>query len=170
MRVLGVVASLVVSGMAWGITTDGTMITNVATSTYGSTLGMGFNVTYAVTALTWVANPCLQLQKVGLPVSQASGNTVTYTIWVVNCSCTGSAFNVTVTDRLPDNAAFSGPNGTGWNGGTGGAWWPTNGSNGTTWVAGSPALGQTSTYYLRFTLTLLGPCASAMESYMVTVL
>lgn len=166
---MGLIAGLVWGGAAMGMTTDGTMITNVASSTYGTTSGIGFNVTYSVTALTWVANPCLQLQKTGMPVSQASGNLVTYTIWVVNCSCTGSAFNLSITDRLPDNVGF-GAGGSAWNGGSGGTWFPANGSDNVTWGAGLPGAGQVAPYYLRFSLNLLGPCKSAMESYTVTVL
>ncbi len=165
---MGLVAVLT-AGAAAGMTTDGTMITNVASSTYGSTSGMGFTVTYCVTALTWVANPCLGLQKTGYPVSQASGNSVTYTIWVVNCSCTGSAFNVSITDRLPDNVGF-GAAGAAWNGGSGGTWYPASGADNVNWTVGTPSAGQTAPYYLRFSLNLLGPCKSAMESYTVTVL
>jgi len=163
-------AGLLAAGVARGMTTDGTMITNVATSTYSTTSGMGFTVSYSVTALAWVANPCLGLQKVGLPVMQSSGNTVTYTIWVVNCSCTSSAFNVTVTDRLPDNVAYDAWRGA-WNGGSGGTWTASySPNNASPWTAGNPSAGQTSPFYLRFALNLLGPCASAMETYSVTVL
>jgi len=167
---LAAMGLLVLTGREAGaMTTDGTLITNVACATFMGASGGGFSVTYCATVTTRVDNPCIALQKLANPTVQSSGGTVTYTIWVVNCSCANSAFNVTVTDRLPDNVSFlaSIP---GWNGGTGGNWWPTNGSNGTTWVAGSPGLGQTATYYLRFVLTMLGPCASAMQSYSVTVL
>ena len=164
----GLIAMLAASGPAWGMTTDGTMITNVATSTYSTTSGMGWVVSYSVTALAWVANPCMSLQKTATPASQASGNSVTYTIWVINCSCTSSAFNVTVTDRLPDNAGF-GASGVDWNGGSGGTWYRTYSSDGVAWV-GAASAGQTAPFYLRFALNLLGPCKSAMEAYSVTVL
>lgn len=167
---LAVLGLLAITGKEAGaMTTDGTLITNVACATYMGASGGGFAVSYCATATTRVDNPCIALQKGANPTVQSSGGTVTYTVWVINCSCTNSAFNVTVTDRLPDNVAFlaSIP---GWNGGTGGTWTPSYGSNNTTWGAGSPGGGQTSPYYLRFALNLLGPCASAMQSYSVTVL
>jgi hypothetical protein len=145
---LAAVGLLVITGKeAKAMTTDGTLITNVACATYMGASGGGFSVSYCATATTRVDNPCIALQKQANPTVQSSGGT----------------------DRLPDNVAF-GASIPGWNGGTGGTWTPSYGANNTTWAAGSPGGGQTSPYYLRFALNLLGPCASAMQSYSVTVL
>jgi hypothetical protein len=93
---------------------------------------------------------------------------LTYTIWAVNCSSSTSAFNINMTDRLPDNVMMmmSLP---GWNGNSGGSWWAASGSNNTTWTASLPAYGQGPPYYLRFVLDLLGPARSGFVSYVVTV-
>ena len=154
---------------ASAMTADGTLVTNVACATYSSASGAGFAVSYCATAILNIQNPCLALQKVANPTAQASGGLVTYTIWVVNCSCTGSAFNINVTDRLPDNVIM-GSNLAGWNGGSGGAWFASSGSNNTTWAVNAPLAGQGTPYYLRYALDQLGPCRSAYAAFTVSVL
>ena len=154
---------------ASAMTADGTLVTNVACATYMSASGAGFAVSYCVTTPFRVDNPCLALQKAANPTAQASGGLVTYTIWVLNCSCSGSAFNINVTDRLPDNVVM-GTNQTPWNGGSGGNWFASSGSNNTTWAVNAPAQGQATPYYLRYVLDQLGPCRSAYASFTVSVL
>jgi hypothetical protein len=158
---------------ASAMTADGTLVTNVACATYMSASGAGFAVSYCVTTTFGITNPCIALQKVASPTAQASGGLVTYTIWVVNCqaSCTGSAFNINVTDRLPDNVMAGAPAlVTYWNGNSGGNWSVASGSNNTTWASGAPVAGQNVPYYLRFVLDQLGPCKSAYSSFTVSVL
>jgi uncharacterized repeat protein (TIGR01451 family) len=116
-----------------------------------------------------VQNPCISLQKVSNPTAVAAGGTMTYTLWVVNCSATASAFNINVVDRMPENVAMDAFRG-GWPGISAGTWSQFSGSNGTTWAAGVPLAGQTTPYFLRFALDLLGPNRSAMQTYSVTVL
>jgi uncharacterized repeat protein (TIGR01451 family) len=143
----------------------------VACAPYAAASGAGFAVSYCATAILNIQNPCLALQKVANPTAQASGGTVTYTIWVVNCSCTSSAFNINVTDRLPDNVMAGAPAlVTYWNGNSGGNWSVASGSNNTTWASGAPVAGQNVPYYLRFVLDQLGPCKSAYSSFTVSVL
>ena len=168
---LAAVGLLALTGKeAYAMTTDGTLITNVACATYMGASGGGFSVSYCATIVITLINPCIALQKLANPTVQSSGGTVTYTIWVVNCSCTNSAFNITVTDRLPDNVSYDAWRGQ-WNGGSGGTWTASySPNNASPWTAGNPSAGQTSPFYLRFALNLLGPCASAMETYSVTVL
>jgi len=109
------------------------------------------------------------LTKVANPTTQAAGGTVTFSLWVVNCSADASAFNVSVTDRLPDNAGFDATQGE-WPGLSGGTWSRQNGSNGSTWAVGNPTAGQTAAWYLRFVLSQLGPNRSAYAAFSVTVL
>jgi uncharacterized repeat protein (TIGR01451 family) len=130
---------------------------------------MGFRVSYCSTATVLVANPCINLVKLANPTQQSAGGTVTFTLYVVNCSCLVSAWNVTITDRLPDNVNYS-QNYTTWNGGSGGTWSPFMSSDNVTFAAGSPPAGQITNYYLRFVLDRLGPCKSAMAQYTANIL
>jgi uncharacterized repeat protein (TIGR01451 family) len=159
-------------------TTDGTLITNVACGTFQSAAGMGFAISYCCTANVIVSNPCVALQKRATPTVQSSGGVVTFELIAINCSCSSSAFNIMVTDRLPDNVAFfSGPVNA-WNG-TSGAPGPNPISTpykspdglGTTYTANWPAAaGQVAPYWLRWQLEFLGPCESSAISFLATVL
>jgi uncharacterized repeat protein (TIGR01451 family) len=149
--------------LAWGsvaraATADGTLITNVACATFSSAAGSQFAVSYCATSVVPVANPCIALQKTANPTTQASGGTVTYCLWVVNCSPSTSAFNITITDNLPANVSYAGGYAD-WNGGSGGTWFPT-----------TPPVGQTATFTMRFVLTQLGMNRSAMACFQVQVL
>ncbi len=153
-------------------TVDGTIITNIACATYmGFAGGLGFKVSYCATQTVLVANPCINLYKSSNPTQQSAGGTVTFTLYVVNCSCTVSAWNVTVTDRLPDNMSYNNPPAPAfWNGGSGGTWSPFMSSDNVTYAAGSPPAGQVTPYYLRFVLDRLGPCKSAMAQFTANIL
>jgi uncharacterized repeat protein (TIGR01451 family) len=128
-------------------------------------------VSFAATATVLVQNPCVSLRKVPDVTIQAAGGTVTYTLWVVNCSPIMSAFNITVTDKLPDNVAYDQPRGS-WNGGSGGTWASSESATGAvgTFVPGTPPPGQLTPYYLRYVIDLLGPAKSAMIAYSVVIL
>lgn len=153
------------------MTSDGALITNVACATFMSPGGQGFSVSYCASQYVLVANPCLSLQKLAAPTLQSSGGTVTFTLWTVNCSCSNSAFNITVTDRLPDNMNYTtGATLSNWNGGSLGTWtasWSSSNAAGS-WTTGQP-LGQGAPYYLRYALDQLGPCKSAYVQFMTTV-
>jgi uncharacterized repeat protein (TIGR01451 family) len=158
-------------GEALAATADGTLITNVACATYMAASGQGFAVSYCATVIVPISSPCIALQKIANPTTQSSGGTVTFTIWTVNCSCTNSAFQINVTDRLPDNMTYSG-NYTSWNGGSGGTWTrfasPDNGA--TAWALNGPTIGQGAAYYLRYVLDQIGPCKSALVQFTANVL
>jgi len=171
--------SLVAGGRsASAATTDGTLITNVACGTFLSASGMGFAISYCCTANVIVANPCVALQKRATPTVQSSGGVVTFELIAINCSCSSSAFNIMVTDRLPDNMAyFAGPVNA-WNGTTG-APGPNPISTGykspdnlpSSWTVTWPAAaGQVAPYFLRWQLEFLGPCESSAISFQATVL
>ena len=164
--------ALVVAVLGRGVhaaTADGTLITNVATATFSTPTGGPFAVTFGATATVIVLSPCVALQKVADTTVQAAGGTVTYTLWVVNCSAAMSAFNILVTDKLPDNMAYDAPRGTF---GNGGAWSSFESATGgpTTYVAGTPPAGQVTPYYLRFLLDILGPSKSAYVKYSAVIL
>ena len=151
-------------------TADGTLITNVACATYMAPGGQGFAVTYCATQWVLVANPCLALQKLATPTLQSSGGTVTFTLWVVNCSCTNSAFNVQVTDRLPDNMGYVAPSWANWPNG-GGTWYQSyGGAAAGPFTAGAAPNGQGAPDYLRYALDMLGVCKSAFVTFQATVL
>jgi len=108
MCVLGVVLGVLACGEARGTTFDGTLLSNVATASYFSPTGYRYWVSYSTTATVVVVNPCLQLSKVGSPTVASSGGTVTWQIYVKNCSPTTSAYNVVMYDVVPDNMAYVG--------------------------------------------------------------
>ena len=164
---------LAAGGPALAATVDGTLITNIACATFQGFAGpQSFSVSYCATRTVLVQNPCINLVKTSNPTQQSSGGTVTFTLYVVNCSCVVSAWNVQITDRLPDNVSWS-DNWANWNGGSGGTWTPYTSSDNVTYGAGQPTIGQTSVgspYYLRFVLDRLGPCKSAMAQFTANIL
>jgi uncharacterized repeat protein (TIGR01451 family) len=160
-------------GKSFAATADGALITNVACATFSSNQAgtQGFAVSYCATVAIIVQNPCIALQKVANPTVQASGGLVTFTLWVVNCSCTSSAWNITVTDRMPDNTAYEPGTFLSWPGNaTPGVWTPSYSSNNTTWAGPQPVSPQGAPYYLRYTLDVLGPCKSAFARFSVEIL
>jgi hypothetical protein len=90
---------------------------------------------------------------------------------VVNCSPIMSAFNVSVTDKLPDNVAYDQP-GFSWNGNSGGTWYTSKSATGAagSYATGTPTNGQTTPYFQRFVLDQLGPAKSAYIKYSVVIL
>lgn len=151
-------------------TMEGTLITNIASASMNSSAGApAFTVSYSSTATVLVRNPCINLVKNSNPTTQTAGGTVTFTLYVVNCSCWVSAHNVIITDRLPDNVNYSDNYGS-WNGGGAGIWTPYSCSDNATWVNSQPVVGQGAPYYLRFVLDWLGPCKSAMAQFTANIL
>ncbi len=158
-------------GVSAAPTADGTLITNVACATFQAAGGQGFAVSYCVTAIVRVDSPCIALQKIANPTVQSSGGTVTFSIYVVNCSCTNSAFNIMVTDRLPDNMSYSG-NYAGIALGFPGTWTPYQSSvnTGTGWSGVALAVGQGAPYYMRYILDFISPCKSALVTFTANVI
>lgn len=161
-------------GQGSAATADGALITNVACATFSSNQAgtQGFAVSYCATATVLIQNPCIALQKIANPTVQASGGDVTFTLWVVNCSVTSSAWNITVTDRMPDNTEYENPSFVSWPGlATPGVWTASYASTlAAAWTNGQPADGQDAPYYLRYTLDLLGPSRSAFARFTVRIL
>jgi len=164
--------SLVAGGRnASAATTDGTLITNVACGTYLSASGMGFAISYCCTANVLVSNPCVALQKRATPTVQSSGGVVTFELIAINCSSSSSAFNVMVTDRLPDNMAYIPSANPTW---YGGPIAPINSlfksPDNLNWSSNWPVAAQGAPYWLRWQLEFLGPGRSASISFQATVL
>jgi len=156
---------------ACAATSDGTLITNVASATFNTASLSPYAVSYCATATVIIQNPCVTLIKTPDVTVQAAGGTVTYTLWVVNCSPVTSAFNITVTDKLPDNVKYDASQAQ-WNGNGGGIWQKStspSGANGS-WTAAVPVAGQTTPFYLRYVMPTLGPLQSAFISYSVAIL
>ena len=166
------VSALVAGTPAHATTSDGALITNVASATFIAQIPGAFGVSYAATATVLVANPCINLLKTVTPSVQAAGGSLTFRLWVVNCSVWASAFNVSIIDKIPDNVGFNtdmGATGS-WSPSGLGVWSQYESANGTTWAAGFPPVGQVTPYYLRYILSLLGPSKSAYVQYGVTIL
>jgi len=172
--IAGCICLVMVGRRAWGMTTDGTLITNVASGSFQSAGGVPYWISYSVTATVLVSNPSVSLIKTATPTVQSSGGTVAFRLWVVNTSASSSAFNIIITDRLPDNMAYVGPlNPAGWPSASVPlpTWTPSNCSvYAGPYNANMPGVGQAAPYYLRFSLDFLGPNRSAYVEFIATVL
>ena len=175
MRFLVPVASLVLAlaaGNAAASTADGVLITNLASATYKTTSGAGQVITYGATVNVLVATPVVMLRKQASGTLQASGGTVTFCISYSNSGKWASAFNVVITDAMPDNMRFV--NGSGNEvgppaGSSVVSAWSTNGGGG--WTSGStPFMAQGTPVLLRWTVDVLGPGDSGFVCYTVSVL
>jgi len=171
---IGCLSLVVAARSAPAATTDGTLITNVACGTFQSSSGMGFAISYCCTANVIVSNPCVALQKRATPTVQSSGGTVTFELVAINCSCSASAMNIYITDRLPDNMAYVGGTSANyaWYGGTGGLPTPSyyKSTDNLSWSVNWPAVGTVNPMWLRWQLDFLGPCRSAAIGFIATVL
>lgn len=184
----GLVAGLVLAvagSRAWGATAEGTLLTNVACATYGSGAGAGYAVSFCTTATVLVVNPSVGVQKTASPTVACSGSTVTFCIWATNTSAMTSAFNVTVSDRMPDVFGYVLGGQSTWVAGTAGAavtpgfsnavglpqiyCWPTT-VNPMCNASGEPLNGQGGPYYIRWAITVIGPGKSAMACFKAVVL
>ena len=164
-------ALLVTPRLASATTADGTLVTNVACATFATVSPGKFAVSYCSTAIVFIANPCINLQKTVTPSIQSAGGTLTFRLWVINCSPYASAFNVSVIDKVPDNVMFNTGFGVAgsWTAGPG-VWSAYMSSDGAAWAGGEPPAGQVTPYYLRYILSLLGPSKSAYVQYGVNIL
>lgn len=171
--------ALLAVGAARGTTTSGTLITNMASSTYFQSQYFNtplYSVSYSPSAYVLVAGPDVQLQKVGTPTIACSGGTVTFCVWAANVSAYTSAFNVILEDKFP--VGFSYINGQ--------TLWPaasiTKGYMTTagvcppscvdTWGV-EPPTGQTAIgggLWLKWVVNELGPSKSAMMCFRMTLL
>ena len=170
-RRAGAVAALLglASQEAFAFLQTGTLLTNSASATY-SAGSQGTSVTYSATAKILIANPDVYLWKDVNPtyVSASAGGVVTFLICFSNGGA-NTAFNVTVTDKLPLNtywgtaACGGGPgyfNGTTYaktgsipDGNISFAWATALGGP---WAAGCPSTqpaGGSSAYFLRWTVS-----------------
>ncbi|MEK7477642.1 MAG: hypothetical protein AAB152_18640 [Candidatus Coatesbacteria bacterium] len=153
-------------------TADGTLITNLASFTYRLNSGMMVTLSYGATATVMVARPAVLLQRVLTPTIQSAGGTLTFRITMSNASSYASAFAVTATETMPGNVKFAGgaetyaldpP------GGTITPAWSTNA--GANWTSGSyPATGQAGPLQLRWSADILGPKATGVMTYTVSIL
>jgi len=167
--VLGVLACFVV-GEARATTGTGVVITNIASATFMSPRGSGFSLTYVVTETVLVMNPAMALTKSVSPVVQASGGEATFVLSVRNLSAGSSAFNVTITDRLPVNMEYVNPSFVGWPGISGGSWAAWYSYDNMAWIPGEPADGQPAPLYIRWILNLIGPNASGLIEFKARVM
>lgn len=156
-------------GVAGAATVDGAMITNAASVTYSYPIGTAYTVSYCATVAALVVNPCTRVAKAVAPTVVQSGGKLTYEIRVESCSARTSSFDVTATDRLPDDTAYAG-NYEAWAGSLPGAQWSVRRSpDGAAWSDGEPPVGQAAPYYLRWRLDGLPIGGSAYVRFAVRV-
>lgn len=167
---LGVLAA----GRASAMTTDGSLLTNLASGTYKITSGTGQLISYGASAMVIVMTPATVIGKVASPTMMTSGGTVTFCITFSNASAWASAMNVVITDVLPDNMKYV-AGGEVYYGITGGSTvypaWATSAAG--PWTQTTPNTGQTSpagTLYLKWTVDVTGPKQSGQVCYKATVL
>lgn len=173
-KLAAVLAFVAVSGVAHGMAVTGTLLTNMVSVTFGTSLvgGLEVKVTYGATTTVLVQNPALSVSKYATPTLQASGSDVTFRVCVMNVSATASAFNVAVVDRLPDNMEWAGAVSSMWSMGVpAGTWTETSSSVFPGPYAGTPpAAGQDYPYYMRWVLTTLGPNRSGCVEFRARIL
>ena len=160
------------AGSARAATTDGSIITNVASATFqGVNSPLAWMVSYGVTATVLVQNPRIMLFKTANPTMQAPGGDVTFRVCVQNMSAAVSAFNVTVTDAIPAGFAFQAGGAFAANPGLWPNTWVVTNANGVAgpWNAGWPTVGQTSAWFMRWTLPVVGMNASGCVEFTARV-
>ncbi len=89
-------------GRAVAATSEGSLLTNMATASYLSVQLTDYETTYGTSAYVLVVVPSVQIRKVATPTAECPGATVTFCIWISNASDYTSAFNVIVDDWVPD--------------------------------------------------------------------
>ena len=163
---------LLAGSRAYGMTAEGTLITNLASGTFTTTAGTANTISYGVTATVVVAQPMVMLQKTAAPTLQSVAGTVTFCITFSNASRYASAFSVQVFDLLPTNMRFidwgtpgnwvDDPTGITqdyWNGGT------------ASWQMGQPPAGSANaTSAFRWNVPVLGPGRSGYVCYRASVM
>ena len=161
------------AGPVCAATSDGALITNVATATFqGAGNPLGFVVSYGVTATVLVQNPRLMLFKTANPTMQAPGGDVTFRACVRNMSADVSAFNITVTDAIPAGFEFQAGGVFGANPGIWPNTWVITNANGLAgpWNAGWPTVGQEPAWFMRWTLPVVGQNKSGCVEFTARVL
>ena len=151
------VGALVPHG-AHALTADGAVMTNTAYATFSGIAGLsvGYRTTYNATERVLICNPIIHYSKVATPTMVIPTGTVVFTLCIINNSATTSAFNMVVSDKLPDNMSYAAPSlGTwpapaptmSWAAAMAGPW--TNGAE--------PPNGQLNPFFMRWTFPLIGP-------------
>ena len=97
------------------------------------------------------------------------GGTLTYTIWLVNCSPYFTGWNIVALDPLPVNVGYIGPSLANWTP-PGSSLLARYSDTGVTWTTGEPANGQAAPQYLRWVVDKLGPGRSACVTFRASVL
>jgi len=176
--ILMLVAGAICPGRAEAGTTEGTLLTNIATATYSTMQNLEFSVSYNSTARVLVAFPSVQLQKTVSPTFDCPGATVTFCVYAVNTSTLTSAFDVVIKDTFTDTMAYvAGQNN--WAGNTTGAAIVAYRSIATAFgpwfeqfdfVNGEPPDGQAYPYYLRWAINIIGPGKSALVCFKMRIL
>ena len=172
-HVLLALAILVVwGGSARAFLETGTLLTNAASATYTGG-NQGTSVTYSATAKILIANPAMFLWKAATPtVVGTSGGLTTYVICFSNGGA-NTAWNVTITDRLPNNTFWDAINSS----------WVSGSTLTTThnlsdppvnpWVANEPPAGQGSTnttpVFLRWVAGSVGVGRSGCITFTLSV-
>lgn len=174
---------LAVAGTAGAQTSEGALLTNVATASYFSPDGGYYTITYNSTRYVLVMSPAIQLYKSSNPTQQCTGGTVTFCVTARNSSAMTSAFNVVIEDKMPgDNISYGFAYLTGqtnWATTTGsvitlgykycvGAGCPSVGTWNPFWGA-EPLQGQLGPYYLRWGVNMIGPGRSVQVCFKATV-
>jgi uncharacterized repeat protein (TIGR01451 family) len=174
-------AAMALPRSASALTTDGAMMTNSAWATFSGVAGVGvwYRTSYLASSSVVVCNPIVAYVKTATPTMVMPTGTVTFTLCMVNSSITTSAFNMVITDKLPDNMGYLGASWTAVLTPPGGAWTATFATTmGGAWCVPNcqPPAGSVNTtvapgaYYLRWVITVTGPGKSACVSYGATVL
>jgi len=167
--------ALLLAGSANAMTAAcGVVLTNVASATYSinfdRSAGVGANNNG--TAMVVVANPVALLWKTASTTVQAPGGAVQFCISFDNQSDCTSAFNVVITDRVPDNMRFMSVDlmNDPWDGQIFNTW--STALTGQPWTAGNPPAGQgpVGSVYLRWSLPMQGMWESGIVCYTVTIL
>ena len=177
-RKRGFLAALAITAMtalfpagAPALTADGCVMTSVANVTFCSIAGVfvGFKVSYGATAPVLICNPLVAYTKTATPTMSIPTGTVTFSLCIINNSSTTSAFNMVVSDKLPDNMSYVQPSYGIW----GGTATMTNAAvMAGPWSLGEPPDGQANPMYLRWTVEMIppGPGRSACVDFAARVL
>lgn len=166
------------------MTAEGTLITGVVSVTHMLDTGVGYALTYCATSTILVGNPNIVIQRNSSPSLYGPGGTVTFQMVALNTSGLMTAFNVIVSDLMPNSLAYVLGGQQVWPGTTGGAtvlpgfrmasipfiscWFGNVG--GPCQINGEPLNGQAGPYYIRWAVNLIPPGRSVFLSYRAVVL
>jgi len=156
------------------MTADGAMITNYAAATgywgvASADYAKRYTVSYNATAGVLISCPVIGVTKLVTPTMLAASQTATYTVCVVNNALNATAWNLVVSDKLPDNMGWVNPSLVSW-APVGTTWKLEQSQVGVVWLVGEPPNASTSPWFLRWTVDKLGPNRSACVTFRMTVL